>query len=36
MGKTVQTSASVRMKLYVTLELDHVTVQLDGWGNSAT
>ena len=36
MVKTVQMNAGVRMELYVISELDHVTVQLDGWDNSAT
>ena len=36
MVKTVQMNASVRMELYVISELEHVTVQLDGWDNSAT
>ena len=31
MVKTVQTNASVRMKPYVILELDHAIVLLDGW-----
>ena len=34
--KTVRTNASVRMKLCVISELEHVIVQPDGWGNSAT
>ena len=36
MVKTVQMNAGVRMELYVISEPDHVTVQLDGWDNSAT
>lgn len=36
MVKNVQMTASVRMKLCVISELGHVTVQLDGWDNSAT